>query len=142
MEKEHWLYKGRAVLRGDDIRDEEGDRAYFTEQGASATMLAGTKLVDVIAHFPGCKGEIRDASGAYTQIKMKDAAILLGMEDYPTTWIVLPRSQWSPGWEKIRDPVVPLLVNLYGHPIAGLLWEKGRDDIIIDLGFERVPGWE
>ena len=42
----------------------------------------------------------------------------------------------------MNDPVVPLKVNLYGHPAAGLLWEAFRNKAIIDSGFEPVRGWE
>ena len=33
----------------------------------------------------------------------------------------------------MEDPVVPLERNLYGHPLAGLLWERQ---------FEKIPNWE
>ena len=39
-------------------------------------------------------------------------------------------------------PVCPLLRNLYGHPLAGLLWEKGSQEKILKVGFEKVPQWE
>ena len=38
----------------------------------------------------------------------------------------------------MEDPVVPLERNLYGHPLAGLLFEK----ILLQHGWEKVPNWE
>ena len=35
-------------------------------------------------------------------------------------------------WSSMEDPVVPLERNLYGHPLAGLLWERQ---------FEKSPYW-
>ena len=35
-----------------------------------------------------------------------------------------------------------LLLNLYGHPIAGLLWGKYQESKLFKLGFEKVPSWE
>ena len=40
------------------------------------------------------------------------------------TWISLPPHKRPKSWDSIEDPVVPLLFNLYGHPIAGLLWDN------------------
>ena len=45
-------------------------------------------------------------------------------------------------WDKIEDPVCVLNLNLYGHPLAGLLWEKYCQNILIEEGFEKVPCWE
>ena len=33
-------------------------------------------------------------------------------------------TQWPESWSSMGDPIVPLERNLYGHPLAGLLWEK------------------
>ncbi len=50
--------------------------------------------------------------------------------------------KWAQIQEECGDPVCPLRVNLYGHPLAGLLWEKWCQDNLIKEGFESVPGWE
>ena len=36
----------------------------------------------------------------------------------------------------------PLLLNLYGHPLAGLLWELYQEEILLKAGFEKVKSWE
>ena len=41
-----------------------------------------------------------------------------------------------------EDPVVPLERNLYGHPLAGLLWERQFDKILLKHGWEKIPNWE
>ena len=40
--------KVRVVLQGDNFEDEEGWRAVFKEQGASASQMAAAKLLDTI----------------------------------------------------------------------------------------------
>ena len=40
------------------------------------------------------------------------------------------------------DPVVPLERNLYGHPLAGLLWEREVEKILLQHGWEKVSNWE
>ena len=41
----------------------------------------------------------------------------------------------------MEDPV-PLERNLYGHPLAGLLWERQFEKILLKHGWEKIPNWE
>ena len=43
---------------------------------------------------------------------------------------------------RMEDPVVPLERNLYGHPLAGLLWERQFEKILFKYGWEKVSNWE
>ena len=54
-------YRGRVVFRGDIVKDDSGNHAVFTEQGASASHMTAAKVLDVISKLPGCSGQ---ASGA------------------------------------------------------------------------------
>ena len=54
----------------------------------------------------------------------------------------LPRHKWPKSWSNIEDPVVLLERNLYGHPLEGLLWERQFLEIILELGWEKIPNWE
>ena len=42
----------------------------------------------------------------------------------------------------MKEPVVLMKRNLYGHPRAGFLWEKFSTSVMLSEGFEKVPGWE
>ena len=57
---------------------------------------------------------------------MEDAPSLLKLpkSECPEIWIRLPKHTWPKSWSSMEDPVVPLERNLYGHPLAGLLWER------------------
>ena len=37
-----------------------------------------------------------------------------------------------------EDQVVPLERNLHGHPLAGLLWERQFEEILLQHGWEKV----
>ena len=37
----------------------------------------------------------------------------------------------------MEDPVVPLERNLYGHPLAGLSWERQFEKILLKYGSEK-----
>ena len=42
----------------------------------------------------------------------------------------------------MEDPVVLLERNLYGHPLAGLLWERQFEKILLKHGWEKIPKWK
>ena len=88
--------------------------------------LEAAKIMDIISRLPGCNGQAADAVSAYTQVKMEDAHKLLKIpkSECPDIWIRPPRHKWPKSWSSMEDPVVPLERNLYGHPLAGLLWER------------------
>jgi len=139
-----WRYKGRIVFRGDNVKDESGFLAVFSEQGASASHMAAAKFMDAIARLPACHGEVSDAIGAYHQVLLAEGESLLNdhTTQFADTWITIPKSRQPASWANIEKPVVPLLRNLYGHPLAGLLWERHCRRAILKHGFEPVKGWE
>ena len=124
-------YKGRVVLRGDNVKDDSGAYAVFTEQGSSASQMTAAKIMDVIARLPGCDGQVDDATSAYTQVKLEDAPRLLTIHksECPDVRTRIPRHKWPKSWANIEDPVVPLERKLYGHPLAGLLWERQFEEL-------------
>ena len=144
LEAKHQKYKGRVVLRGDIVKDDSGSYAVFTEQGSSASQMTAAKVMDIISRLPGCAGQAADAVSAYTQVKMEDAPKLLKIpkSECPDIWIRLPRHKWPKSWSSMEDPVVPLERNLYGHPLAGLLWERQFEKILLKHGWEKVSNWE
>ena len=143
LEARHQKYKGRVVLRGDIVKDNSGSYAVFTEQGSSASQMTAAKIMDIISRLPGCDGQAADAVSAYTQVKMEDAHKLLKIpkSECPDIWIRLPRHKWPKSWSSMEDPVVPLERNLYGHPLAGLLWERQFEKVLLKHGWEKIPNW-
>ena len=75
---------------------------------------------------------------------MEDAHKLFKIpkSECPDIWIRLPRHKWPKSWSSMEDPVVPLERNLYGHPLAGLLWERQFEKILLKHGWEKIPNWE
>ena len=116
----------------------------FTEQGSSASQMTAAKIMDIISRLPGCDGQAADAGSAYTQVQMEDAHKLLKIPkigvsrhlDSSTT------TQMAKIMVQYGRPVVPLERNLYGHPLAGLLWEKQFEKILLKHGWEKIPNWE
>ena len=42
----------------------------------------------------------------------------------------------------MEDPVVPLERDLYGHLVAGLLWERQFEKVLLKYVWEKVSNWE
>ena len=106
--------------------------------------MTAAKVKDIITRLPGCDGQATDAVSAYTQVKMKDSPLFLEIpkSGCPDIWIRLSRHNWPKSWSSVEDPVVPLERNLYGHPLAGLLWERQFEKILLKHGWEKIPNWE
>ena len=94
-------------------------------------MEAG-KACDAFGLLPGHDIECADGESAYTQAKLGG----------PPTWVRLTRDRWLPEWEgKYKDPVVKLVLALYGHPDAGF-WEQHCEKALRVVGFEQCPNWK
>ena len=138
LETKHQKYKGRVALRGDIVKDDSGAYAVFTEQGSSASQMTAAKVMDIISRLPGCSGQAADAVSAYTQVKVEDAAkkLKIPKSECPDIWIRLPKTNGPNHGSSMEDPVFPLERNLYGHPLAGLLWERQFEKILLRCGWE------
>ena len=139
LEPEFQKYKGRVVLRGDIVKDASGSCAVFSEQGSSAVQLTATKVMDIVSWPPGCSGQAPDAVSAKTQVKMEDAPTLLKIpkSECPDIWIRVPKHKWPKSWSSMEDPVVPLERNQHGHHLAGLLWERQFEKVLLKYGWKK-----
>ena len=145
LEPKHQKYKGRVVLRGDIVKDNSGSYAVFTEQGSSASQMTAAKIMDIISRLPGLRWtSSRRSIGLYPSKNGRCSQIIenskIGVSRY--IWIRLPRHKWPKSWSSMEDPVVPLERNLYGHPLAGLLWERQFEKVLLKHGWEKIPNWE
>ena len=107
--------------------------------------MTAAKIMNIISRLPGCDGQAAaDVVSAYTQVKMADARKLLKIpkSECPDIWIRLPRHKWTKSWSNIEDPVGLLERNLYGHPLARLLWENQFEKILLKHGWGEIPNWE
>ena len=94
--------------------------------------------MDIISRLPGCAGQAVDAVSAYTQVKMEDAPKLLRIPKSECLDIWIPKHKWPKSWSSMEGPVVLLERNLYGHPLAGLSWERQFEKVLLVHGWEKV----
>ena len=104
LDKKFQKDKGRAIQRGDEVKDESGSYAAFTGQGSSASHMTAAKVLDVISRFRDCADEASDAVSAYTQVKMVDRSrfIEITQSECPTIRTRLPRSRCPKSWDNIH----------------------------------------
>ena len=126
------------------MKDNSGAYAAVTERGSSASQVTAATVMDVIARLPDWARQAADVESAHTQVKLGDAPRLLKIpkSEYPDIGIRLPRRKWPKSWSSMEDPVVPLERNLHGNPLAGLLWERQFEKILLKHGWEKIPNWE
>ena len=99
--------------------------------------MAASRIMDAIELSPGRAGGQSDAPQAYCQ-----AEFGFGMDVRPT-YVEIPHDLRPKSWSKYKDPVVPLKLALYGHPLSGTMWERYYTDKLVNrCGFLKVPGWE
>ena len=145
LEAKHQKYKGRVVLRGDIVKDNSGSYAVFIEQGSSASQMTAAKFMDIISRLPGLRwtssrrsiGLYPGENGRCSQIIKKNPK-----SECPDIWIRPPRHKWPKSWSSMEDPVVLLERTLDGHLLAGLLWERKFEKILLKHRWEKIPNWE
>ena len=133
LEPEFQKYKGRVVHRGDIVKGDSGAYAVFTEQGSFALSMTAAKVMDDIAGLPDCTGHAADAASAYTEVKKWKTP----KPECPDIWIRLPRHKWPKSWSNNEDPVDPLERQFYRHPLAGFLWWRQFEEVLLGLGWEK-----
>ena len=138
-------YKGRVVLRGDTVKDDSGSYAVFTEQGSPVSQMTAAKVMDVFSRLPGCAGQAADAVSAHTtgqngrcSIDMQNSKVR--MSRFLDTSTKTQMAQIiCPVW---RIQSFLLSENLYGLPLAGVLWERQFEKVLLKHGWGKVPNWE
>ena len=119
---------GRVVLRGDIVKDDSGSYAVFTEQGSSASQMTAAKVMDIKSRLPGCSGQAADAVSAKTQVQngrcinvIKKNSKSQNVQFFGYVYQGTNGPNHGPVW---KTQSFFLERNLYGHPLAGLVWER------------------
>ena len=97
--------------------------------------------------FPVCQGAQDKQRTQYlllprSKLKMHPKILKIIISECPDIWTRLPQHKWSKSWSSMEDPVVPLERNLYVHPLAGLLWERQFEKVLLKHGWEKIPNLE
>ena len=122
-------FKGRTVFQGNNVKDESADVALFSELGSSPANMEAGKSLDAYGSMPGNTVTQGDGKQAYTQALMKGVP----------TWVRLPKDRWPKEWVgKYTDPVVQLVLALYGHLDSGGLWQRHCEQQLFAVGFVTV----
>ena len=143
MVEKHWQlpkedprrkFKGRAVLLGNKVTNQNIEAAFFQDLGNSPATFEAARWADLYRLLPNNSVMLADAIRAYIQADLKG----------PRFFVELPSEAW-PSWvnlQEYRRPVVRLRKALYGHPDSGTMWEQHCDKAVKEVGFVAVgPEW-
>ena len=124
--REEWL--SRETVLGTNW-----EAAVFQELSSCLATMQAAKAADCYGLVPGNHVMQADAEIAYTQ------SLLGGVK----TWVRIPKEQWRKEWTDrcMENPVCPLIRALYGHPDAGVYWEKHCEKHLLSSGFVPVKEW-
>ena len=135
-------YKGRVVLRGDIVKDDTGFLCSIYRTMIISITTDGSKshgyhiqtarvrrTSSSICFYPGHNGRCSKI------IENSQIGVSRLMDSSTTTQMAKIMVQYG-------RPSVPLERNLYGHPLAGLLWERQFEKIPLKYGWEKVSNWE
>ena len=120
-------YKGRIVYRGDLIRNESDELVLYADTATTPTALVALNLA---LFFGACEHNsisLSDAVQAFLQAPLEEE-----------TWVLVPFELWLDNWKtqypKGSKLCVRLLKSLYGHPLAGKLWQSYLSERLTKLG--------
>ena len=122
------------------------------DTGLRLDGLPALELWDLIVSVLGNVSRVSDGSGkpdsdAHKRHKslkrinvMFDSAqeiLRIPKSECPDIWIRLPRYKWPKSSETIEGSVDLLEWNVYGQPLAGLVWDSQFEEMLLELG-----GWK
>ena len=123
-------FKGRGVLLGDQVKDQNMEAALFQDSGNSPATFDASRWADYYGCLPGHDVQMADAIQAYIQAKLSGVPC----------WVELPDEAWHPSANKhkFRRPVCRLVKVLYGHPDAGTMWEQRCHTAVQKVGLRPL----
>ena len=134
LPEEFRKFKGRVVYRGDKIYDELGNLVQFTDTATNPTAITALNLALWFSCLPGNTVSASDAVQAFLQAVLPEE-----------TWVALPPELWLEEWhsrfKKGDRVVVKLNKSLYGHPLAGKLWEDHLRAKLKELGGTELESY-
>ena len=104
------------------MKDACGYGAVFAQQGASSLAAGSDRSLGCNYQTP-CHGgsSQRRSSSLRTGARVGSTRIACECQKQPQVWIIPPPSRRPTQRDSMKEPVVLLERNLYGHPLAGLL---------------------
>ena len=104
--------------------------AVFTEQGSSASQMTAAKIMNIISRRS--ISLYQSKIGSCSQI-IENSEVRMSRYLDTSTKTQIAKINFPHGRR-----VVPLERNLYGHPLAGLLWERHFEKVLLEHGWEKV----
>ena len=133
------------LLRGDTVKDDSGSYAVFTEQGSSASQMDsrqnhGYHLQIAWLRWTSSRRSIclyPSKNGRCSQIIENSEN--RNVQRFGFVYHDTNRLNHGPVW-KTQSFFLKGICTV--HPLAGLLWERQFEKILLKHGWEKIPNWE
>ena len=121
-------------IRGDLVRDQSDHIVLFENTATCPTGLTALNITLFYRMLEGNSTSCGDAAQAFLQAPLEEE-----------TWIIIGEELWLPAWfdiyprgTKLR---VRLMKSLYGHPLAGKLWQEYLNSRLKALNAVELEGF-
>ena len=135
MDPSLWKFKARSVMRGDKVKDLDGQSVFFSDTATTPSNMETFRSVAVFGEIEGEAASTADALQAFTQI-------ILQPSDGPPTFLRLVDPFWVkhlPIIKKFKNPYFRQRRVLYGDQRASLLWERFLATSLRQCGWTPLP---
>ena len=143
--QEHQKYKGQVVLRGDIVK--EGLWVLHSIHWTRIFSISNDSSNSHGHHLQIARLRWTSSRRSISWYPSKNGRCSQIVEKFPnrgvqTFGFVYHDTNGPKSWSNMEDPVVPLEGNLHGHPLAGLLWQRQFEKVLLKHGWEKIPNWE
>jgi len=143
-----WVYKGRAVILGDNLRYVDGGKPisqcdhWWEKLASSPASLEESRTIDAYAVISGNRIETVDFEAAYLQTHWPsepERAFYIAIPKILWQWFTDQKMMPSPS---MKFPLWPVQRAGYGHPASGHLWCNTLVKFLLSCGWVAVgrPG--
>ena len=123
-------HKARAVFGGNFVTDMFREKVEFEETASSAVAGEGFRSVISLGCQKDWVTEQSDAESAYIQAVLPDGDTC--------TYVELPKGWECDAAKGLARPVYKLERALYGHPLAGRVWQDHRNQRLSQVGWTET----
>ena len=99
--------------------------------------MTATNVMDIISRLPGCSGQTAYAVSAYTEENVTISKFTQLQNWNAQTFGFVYHGHNGRNHGAVWETVVPSERNLYGHPLAGLLWERQFEKFPLQYGWKK-----
>lgn len=139
LPESEYIARARLVFGGNRIWTPAREEAVFDKMFSLPANSYQIRSLLITAMLKGYCVRQFDVSGAYLHAKIKEPTYVIIPEEVEKAFIeAMNLNQKDVDAIPLKKRVWPLLKALYGHPLAGFLWDEEFAKVLESLGFKQM----